>query len=101
MDADAEKLCRNCHWCQVTGEPRKPESHFRVVWPTGPWKGCAIDLLGLLPNGELILVILDYFGRFLEIAISKSATSDKIICVLRPNFARFNLPILLKSDNGP
>ena len=85
----------------MTGEPSKPEPHSRVVSPSGPWKDCAINLLGLLPSGESILVIVEYFGRFFEIAISKSVTSDKIICALRPNFARFGLPILLKNDNGP
>ena len=101
MDADAEKLCRKCHGCQVTGEPNKPEPHFRVVPPNGPWKDCAINLLGPLPSGESILVIVDYFGRFFEIAVLKSVTSDKIICALQPNFARFGLPISLKNNNDP
>ena len=101
MDADAEKLCRKCHGCQVIGEPNKPEPHFRVVPPSGSWKDCAINLLRSLPSGESILVIVDYFNRFFEIAILKSVTSDKIICALRPNFARFGLPISLRNNNGP
>ena len=101
MDADAEKLCRKCHRYQVTGEPNKPEPHFRVVPPSGSWKDCAIDLLGSLPSGESILVIVDYFDRFFEIAMLKSVRSDKIICASRPNFARFGLPISLKNNNGP
>ena len=66
-----------------------------------PWKDCAINLVEPLPSGESILVIVEYFGRFFEIALLKSVTSDRIICALRPNFARFGLPILLKNDNGP
>ena len=101
MDADAEKLCRKCYRCHVTGEPSKPEPHSRVVPPSGPWKDCAINLLELLPSDESTLVTVDYFGRFFEIAILKSVTSEKNICALRLNFARFGLPISLKNNNGP
>ena len=101
MDADVENLCRKCHGCQWTGELSEPEPHSRVVPSNGPRKDCAINLLGPLLSGESILVIVDYFNRFFEIAILKSVTSDKIICALRPKFARFGLPILLKTDNGP
>ena len=70
-----------------------------MVPPSGPWNDCAINLLGPLPSGESILVIVDYFGRFFEIAILKSVTSDEIICALRPNFACFGLPISLKNSD--
>ena len=101
MDTDAEKLCKKCYRCQVMGEPSEPEPHSRVVSPSGPWKNCAVNLLGPLPSGESILVIVDYFGRFFEIAILKSVTSDKIIWALQPNSARFGLPISLKNNNSP
>ena len=57
MDADAEKLRRKCHGCQVTGEPSKPELQSRVVPPSGPRQDCAVNLLGPLPSGESILIL--------------------------------------------
>ena len=42
-----------------------------------PWQDCAADLLGPLPTGESILVVVDYYSRFLEVAILKSTTRLK------------------------
>ena len=67
MDADAEKLCRKCHGCQVTGEPSKFEPYFWVAPLKERWKDCAINFLLLLPSGESLLVKVEYFGRFFEI----------------------------------
>ena len=73
----------------MPGKPSKSEPHFRVVPPSGPWKDCTINLLGPLSTDDSILVIVDYFSCFFEIAILKSVTSNKIICASRPNFGRF------------
>ena len=55
MDTEAERLCRKCYGCQVTGEPNEPEPMDRVVPPSGPWQDCACDILGPLPSGEYLL----------------------------------------------
>ena len=60
-----------------------------------PWQDCSVDLLGLLPKGESILVLVDYFSRFVEVAILKSATSAKIIKAISPMFGRFGVPFPL------
>ena len=101
MDTEAERLCRKCHGCQVTGEPNKPEPMHRVVPPSGPWQDCACDILGPLPSGEYIFVIVDYFSRYYEIAVLKSVTTEKVILALIPIFSRFGLPLTLRTDNGP
>ena len=46
-------------------------------------------------------MVVDYFSRFLEVAILKSTTSAKIIEALSPIFARFDVPFSLRTDNGP
>ena len=101
MDSDVEKLCKTCHGCQVVGEFGAPEPMSRVVPPTAPWQDISADLLGPLPTGESILVVVDYFSRFLEFAVLKSTTSAKIIEAIRPLFARFGVPYSLRTDNGP
>ena len=101
IDYDAEKLCKSCHSCQVVGGFNPPEPMQRVQPPSGPWQDLAIDLLGPMPSGEYILVLVDYFSRFYEVAIMRSVTSTKIIEVLRPNFSRWGFPFSIKSDNGP
>ncbi|KAL9971363.1 hypothetical protein ACROYT_G023876, partial [Oculina patagonica] len=101
MDKDVEKVCRTCHGCQVTSGCDPPEPMSRVLPPNAPWQDCSADLLGSLPTGESILVVVDYFSRFVEVAILKSTTSTKIIEAISPMFARFGVPFSLRTDNGP
>ena len=83
------------------GEFGTPEPMSRVLPPTAPWQDISVDLLGPLPTGESILVVVDYFSRFLEVAILKSTTSAKIIESIHPIFAWFGVPHSLWTDNGP
>ena len=101
MDRDVENLCKICHGCQVTSSCDPPDPMSRVLPPSAPWQDCAVDLLGPLPTGESILVVVDYYSRFLEVAILKSTTSAKIIEAIAPMFARFGVPFSLRTDNGP
>ena len=59
------------------------------------------SLLGPLLTGESILVVVDYYSRFLEVVILKFATSTKIIEAITPMFAIFGVPFSLRTDNGP
>ena len=98
MDNDAEKICRSCHGCQVVCQLSQPEPMQRTEPPTGPWQDVAIDIMGPLPMGENVLVIVDYYSRFFEVVIMQSTTTEKIIRALIPIFARYGYS--LKSDNG-
>ena len=94
MDAAAEKLCRSCHGCQVVGELCALEPMQRIEPPTGPWQNVAVDLMGPLPTGESLVVVVDYYSCFYEVGILRSTTVDKVIDFLGPVFS-------VKSDNGP
>ena len=100
IDGDAESVCKKCHGCQVVGEFCAPEPMQRVEPPSGPWQDIAIDLLGPLPSGENLLVVVDYYSRFFEVVIMKSTTTEKVIEALTPIFIRYGYPFTLKSDNG-
>ena len=101
MDKDLEKVCKVCHGCQVTSGYDPPEPKSRVLPPTASWQDCSVDLLGPLPPGKSIVAVVDYFSRFLEVAILKSTTSAKIIEAISTIFARFGAPFFLRTDNGP
>ena len=85
----------------MTSRYDPPERMSRVLPPSAPWQDCSTDLLGPLPKGESILVLVDYFSRFVEVAILKSTTSVKIIEAISPMSARFGVPFYLRTDNGP
>ena len=59
MDKDIEKFCRVCHGCQVTSEFDPLEPMFSVFPPSAPRQDCGADLLGPLPTGKSILVVVD------------------------------------------
>ena len=69
--------------------------------PTGPWRELAIDLLGSLPTGESILVIVDYYSRYYKIDIMRSTVALKVTSSLEKIFSRHALTESLTSDNGP
>jgi hypothetical protein len=56
-----------------------PEPLEPTKLPDGPWQDLAIDLLGPLPSGHYILVVIDYYSRYYEIDIMKDTSSDRII----------------------
>ena len=92
MDTDTERICKSCHGCQVVTGFCPPEPMQRVEPPTGPWQDVAIDVLGPLPSGESLLVVVDYYSLFFEVAIMQSTTSQKMIEVLTPIFVRYGYP---------
>ena len=95
MDKDVEKFCR------VTSGYEPPELMSSVFPPSAPWQDCGADLLGPLPTAESLIVLIDYYSRFLEVAFMKSMTSAKDIEALAPMFARFGFPFSLRTDNSP
>ena len=74
----------------------------RTQLPKLPWQDFAVDLLGPLPTGEYLLVVVDYFSRFFEVTVTKSVTSSKISSYLETiMFATHGLPLSIKTDNSP
>ena len=100
LDRDAELRCRTCHACQVVGLPTPPEPVKSTALPTSPWVDLAADLMGPLPSGEHLFVVVDYFSRYVEVKVMKTTTAQKIIAALDEIFARNGLPWSIKTDNG-
>ncbi|KAK7105707.1 hypothetical protein V1264_012941 [Littorina saxatilis] len=101
VDSDTERKCRTCHDCQIVSQPCVPEPMTRTKFPDGPWEDLSLDILGPLPTGHNLVVIVDYFTRYFEVMIVKTVTSEQIIKGLEQIFARHGLPHSLRSDNGP
>lgn len=78
IDREAEKFCKTCYGCQLVSSPADPEPIKSTPLPSGPWQDLAIDLLGPLPSGESVLVIIDYFSRYYEVEVMRSTTSEKV-----------------------
>ena len=69
--------------------------------PLGKWQDLSLDLLGPMPTGEYLLVVIDYYSRYYEVEILISVTASQIISRLEKIFAVHGLPVTITSDNGP
>ncbi|XP_015749019.1 PREDICTED: uncharacterized protein K02A2.6-like [Acropora digitifera] len=101
IDRQAEKFCKTCHGCQLVSHPANPEPIKPTPLPRGSWQDLAVDLLGPLPSGDSVLVVVDYVSRFYETGVMRSTTTEKIIERLEDIFRTHGLPLSVTSDNGP
>ena len=67
--------------------------------PSYPWQKVASDLFYL--KGKMYLLLLDCFSRYPEVVKLNDTTAQVVIVLLKEKFARFGVPEVLMSDNGP
>ncbi|XP_062514564.1 uncharacterized protein K02A2.6-like [Corticium candelabrum] len=73
VDCDIERACHTCRGCQITQLANQAPLMTRTTLPSTSWVSIAADLLGPLPTGEHLLVVVDYYCRFSEVEIMRSA----------------------------
>lgn len=100
MDREVENYCKTCHGCQITSRSPNPEPIRTTKLPSLPWSDIAIDHMGPLPSGEYVLVVVDYYSRWFEVAFMKSITTESTIKELDKIFFSHGLPLSMKSDNA-
>lgn len=101
MDIDVDAFVKKCRGCTLVSAPDPPEPMSRRNLPSGPWQDVAIDFLGPLPEGQFLLVVVDYYSRYFEVCEMSSITAESTIEELRTIFCRFGVPITLTADNAP
>ena len=90
-----------CLPCQANSQPNNPEPLKMSELPKGPWDIVHMDFCGPFPTGELVLVVIDAYSRFLEVEIIHSTSAKATIPKLDRIFATHGIPRIIKSDNGP
>ena len=78
LDQQVEKYVKTCKGCMMVSAPPAPEPMKRRELPSAPWQHVAIDFLGPLPSGHSLLVVVDYFSRYIEVEIMKKLTREKL-----------------------
>ena len=92
IDKEAEKVWKTYHGCQLLSQPVHPEPMTRREFPSASWQHLAADLLGPLPSGDYIFVVVDYYSRFFEMEFTKSITAEKIVSLMSKMFFTHGLP---------
>ena len=54
----------------MVGLPTPLELLKHTEFPTQPWQGLAADLMGPLPSGEYVFVVVDYYSHYFEVDVA-------------------------------
>ena len=76
------------------------EPMSRTDLPPAVWQHLVVDLLGPLPSGDYIFVVVDYYGRFFVMEFTKSTTAQKIVSLMSKMSVTHSLPCSLKGWGG-
>ncbi|KAL5517465.1 hypothetical protein EMCRGX_G003010 [Ephydatia muelleri] len=98
ISKDLERFVKQCLVCAKRSVPRK-EPMIPSELPKYPWQKVGTDLFEM--KGATFLLVVDYFSRYVETTKLASTTSSAVITALKSIFARFGVPEIVVSDNGP
>ncbi|XP_055543061.1 uncharacterized protein K02A2.6-like [Wyeomyia smithii] len=101
MDQHVETYVKACRGCALVATPNLSEPTVRKSLPSAPWEQIAVDFLGPLPDGENLLVCIDFYSRFIEVVEMDNITTASTIKELPTIFSRYGVPRQLRADNGP
>lgn len=94
--------CKKCQLCRPQPIPRNAVSNATPV--ERPFVRIGLDTVGPLPitkNGnEHLIVIVDYFTKWVEVKAVKSIKTKEIVQFLQETFARHGVPEIIVTDNG-
>lgn len=99
---EVEKYAKCCVSCTRMRRPEPPEPICSSVMPLEPWNKISIDFFSApLDLKSKILVIKDYYSRYLITKLVSSENFQETTEVLGSVFNVFGKPAVIKSDNGP
>ena len=96
---DLKEWIEKCSFCQHNSRQQHAEPLRPSVLPERPWTKIRMDLC--LIEGKEYLVMIDYFSRWIEIKNLEDTTSSTLVRKVKTIFARWSIPEVIRSDNGP
>lgn len=101
MSRDGEEKSKSCVQCTLVSAPNPPIPLKMRELPTSPWKELAIDFTSASSYNKELLVIIDYYSRFVDIKIQSGTTAEETIRSLQQIFPLLGYPDSITCDNGP
>ena len=98
LSSEIKTLIDDCPTCVKERNPA-PEPLRPTPVQDRPWQKLGTDLMDW--KGESYLLVVDYFSKFIELALLKNTTSETVVGHLKSIFSRHGIPEVLISDNGP
>ena len=101
IDELTKQLLDQCIPCQANGPDSGPDPLQMSPLPPEPWHMVNVEFCGPFPTGEYLLVVIDDYSRFPEVAVVQSTSAKATIPQLEKIFATHGIPHVIKSNNGP
>jgi len=105
MTKDIKKFLKLCTTCQLNKKNETPDPTEKYATQVeAPFTHLGLDIIGPLPiterNNQYILVIVDYFTKWVEAEATPSVTAKDVVYFLTKVFARHGTPCVITTDNG-
>ena len=100
MDSDVVEFVRGFRSCQLVGRKPDPEPLTSTELPDGPWQLVSADLIDV-ENGYHLLVVIDYFSWWSDVAVLRNTSTTTVICCMERFFVTHGLPHSMRTNNGP
>lgn len=100
MTADAERTTVTCQACTLVSAPNRPVPMKMRELPIAPWRELALDFMSTGSFGKKLLVIVDYYSRYVDIRIQNGETASETIKSLQEIFPILGYPSSMTTDNG-
>ena len=99
MTTELKEYISKCDVCMTYRNSQGKEPLVQHEFVARPWSKVGVDLCEF--NNRNLLVVVDYYSNFIEVAHLKTTTSRTVIKEMKEIFARYGIPDTVVSDNGP
>ena len=99
MTSKIADMIGNCSICLEHRNKQRKEYLIPHEIPDQPWVKVGTDLFNL--KNKNYLLVVDYHSKFFEICLLPDTLSSTIVTHMKSIFARYGIPKIVISDNGP
>ena len=99
MTTELKQYIASCETCRSLETTHTKETLMSHELVHRPWEKIGVDLMTL--EGRDYLITVDYFSNFWEVDRLYSTDSKAVITKLKAHFARYGIPNIVFTDNGP
>ncbi|XP_053395760.1 uncharacterized protein LOC128555943 [Mercenaria mercenaria] len=96
---EIKDLVLKCPVCLQHRDSNQKEPLVYTQVPEYPWQVVGTDLFEF--NGKDFLIVADHYSHYFEVKELPNCRSSTVISRLKGIFARFGIPEIVVSDNGP
>lgn len=99
MSKEIDDRVKNCETCLKFQKSNSKEELKQSEIPLESRPMVGTDLFYF--QSKAYLIVVDYFSKYVEFRLLRDESSESTIELLKSYFARFGVPKIIRSDNGP